>query len=230
MTEKALIKVVDLHKSFTTDAGTLHILKGINIEVNRGEFLSIVGASGVGKSTFLHLLGTLDRPTAGKIFYQETDTSELRNTELARFRNQKIGFVFQFHYLLPEFNAIENTMMPALISGIDRTVAEDKAFKFLDAVGLKDRLSHKPGELSGGEQQRVAIARALIMEPEFVLADEPTGNLDSKTGEEIYSLLKSLNRANGTTFVIATHNEVLASQCDRRLRMVDGIILDANKF
>ncbi|MEW6409036.1 MAG: ABC transporter ATP-binding protein [Nitrospirota bacterium] len=227
MTEKTLIKVVDLHKSFTTDAGTLHILKGINIEINRGEFLSIVGASGVGKSTFLHLLGTLDRPTAGKIFYQETDTSELRNTELARFRNQKIGFVFQFHYLLPEFNAIENTMMPSLISGINRTVAEDKAFKFLDAVGLKDRLTHKPGELSGGEQQRVAVARALIMEPEVILADEPTGNLDSKTGKEIYSLLKSLNRTNGTTFVIATHNEVLASQCDRRLKMVDGIIIDA---
>ena len=186
--------------------------------------IAIIGASGVGKSTLLHIIGTLDRPTEGKVLFDGNDIFKLDSEELARFRNKKIGFVFQFHHLLPEFTALENTMMPALINRTDKAEAEDIAKKLLKEVGLGERLNHKPGKLSGGEQQRVAVARALVLSPELVLADEPTGNLDTHTGEEIHSLLREINKTKGTTFILVTHNEKLASRADRIVKMVDGRI------
>jgi len=217
-----LISVRGLRKSYTTEAGKLDVLKGIDLDIKKGDMVSVVGASGVGKSTLLHIVGTLDRPTSGEVLFNGTDVFGLNEMELARFRNQRIGFVFQFHHLLPEFSAIENVMMPALISGMSRNVAEERAVELLAELGLSGRLKHRPGELSGGEQQRVAVARALIMEPELVLADEPTGNLDTKTGKELFELLRRLNRERGITFLVVTHNESLASECSLTLRMVDG--------
>lgn len=218
-----IIKVSNLHKSFKTQAGELQILKGIDLELERATMSAIMGASGVGKSTLLHMLGALDRPTSGTVSYDDMDVSSLGEAELSAFRNKTIGFVFQFHHLLPEFTALENTMMPILINGtMNRAQAEKKAASLLEEVGLGDRLTHRPGELSGGEQQRVAVARALIMEPAVVLADEPTGNLDTRTGEELFHLLERLNKARGITFVIVTHNEALSAQCHRVIEMVDG--------
>ncbi len=183
-----------------------------------------MGPSGVGKSTLLHILGALDRPTSGKLLYEGSDVFELNNDALAGFRSREIGFIFQFHHLLPEFNAVENTIMPALISGISYKEAIGKAEHILDDVGLSGRLLHKPGELSGGEQQRVAVARALMLDPKVVLADEPTGNLDTRTGDELFDLLSELNKK-GITFIIVTHNESLSSQCRRIIRMKDGRII-----
>jgi len=203
-------------------AGPLHVLKGINLEIFKGEIIAIVGDSGVGKSTFLHILGALDRPTSGKVFYDDLDIFQQGDDALAEFRNRKIGFIFQFHHLLPEFTALENTMMPALIQGMNLNDASNKAKGLLKEVGLGDRLFHRPGELSGGEQQRVAVARALMVGPSVILADEPTGNLDTKTGEAVYKLLKNLNREKGITLVVVTHNERLTYHCDRVARMVDG--------
>lgn len=220
----SLIKVLDIRKSFPASPGPLQVLKGINLEIFKGEIIAIVGASGVGKSTFLHILGALDRPTSGKVFYNDLDIFEQGDDALAEFRNRKIGFIFQFHHLLPEFTALENTMMPALIQGISRDVASSRAEELLKEVGLGGRLFHRPGELSGGEQQRVAVARALMVGPSVILADEPTGNLDTKTGEAVYELLKNLNREKGITLVLVTHNERLAYDCDRVARMVDGKI------
>jgi lipoprotein-releasing system ATP-binding protein len=173
----------------------------------------------------LHILGAIDSPTTGNVFYEDRDVSSLKNDTLSDFRNKTIGFVFQFHHLLPEFNAIENTMMPALIAGINRSEAYKKAEAILGEVGLSGRLLHKPGELSGGEQQRVAVARALILEPRVVLADEPTGNLDTQTGEDLFKLLIELNNKKGITFIIVTHNESLASRCKRVIKMLDGKIV-----
>ena len=218
------IKIEGLHKSFIIDSTTLQVVKGIDMEIKKGEMIAIIGASGVGKSTLLHIIGTLDRPTEGKVLFDGNDIFKLDSEELARFRNKKIGFVFQFHHLLPEFTALENTMMPALINRTDKAEAEDIAKKLLKEVGLGERLNHKPGKLSGGEQQRVAIARALVLSPELVLADEPTGNLDTHTGEEIHSLLREINKTKGTTFILVTHNEKLASRADRIVKMVDGRI------
>jgi len=216
-----MIRVTDIHKTFHTPQ-TIDILRGIDLEIQSSELLCIIGASGVGKSTFLHILGTLDRPTRGSVLFDETDIFRLSDHKLAEFRNQKIGYIFQFHHLLPEFTALENIMMPALISGMRHNDAAGLAMSLLEEVGLAQRHKHRPGELSGGEQQRVAVARALILEPKLVLADEPTGNLDTHTGEEVFSLIKDLNKQRGITFVLVTHNEKLTAQADRIVRMVDG--------
>ncbi len=200
----------------------LHVLDGLDLEIRKGEVLAVVGASGVGKSTFLHILGALDRPTSGKILYGNVDVFGLDANQLARFRNEHVGFVFQFHHLLPEFSALENVMMPALIRKIDRKEAGEMAARILGDVGLGSRLHHRPGELSGGEQQRVAVARALMLGPDVVLADEPTGNLDTHTGEAVHDLLLSINKQRGITFVIVTHNDKLAVRADRVLRMTEG--------
>jgi lipoprotein-releasing system ATP-binding protein len=219
-----MIKVTDLHKSFPIGDKELAVLKGIHLEIPRGEMLTIVGASGVGKSTFLHILGTLERPTTGQVLFDGVDLFKKSDAELAGFRNRRIGFVFQFHHLLPEFTALENAAMPGMISGMGRGKAFHMAHRLLAEVGLEGRLHHKPGEMSGGEQQRVAVVRALLMEPTLVLADEPTGNLDSATGEEVFRLLKDLNQRKGITFVIVTHNEKLAAQSHRIVTMIDGRI------
>ena len=216
------LQVRDLRKSFRMGAEELHILKGVNLSVRRGELLAIAGPSGVGKSTLLHILGGLDRPTAGEVYYEGVEISRLPEGELAAFRNQTVGFVFQFHHLLPEFTALENTMMPALIGRQPLVRAQEAAKGILQRVGLAERLAHRPGELSGGEQQRVAIARALALSPDVLLADEPTGNLDSKTGEAIFDLLRELNQEQGLTVVLVTHNEWFARRTDRLLRMADG--------
>src|SRR5262249_23003814 len=188
--------------------------------------LAVLGSSGVGKSTFLHVLGTLDTPTAGAILYDGSEVTRMTAAGLADFRNRTIGFVFQFHHLLPEFTAEENCAMPALIAGVPRAEALLRATRLLERVGLGRRLTHRPGELSGGEQQRVALARALIMDPRVLLADEPTGNLDTHTGEEIHRLLVELNRERGMTMLVVTHNTDLASRMPRRVRMVDGLLED----
>jgi lipoprotein-releasing system ATP-binding protein len=232
---KALIETTQLKKSFTTDAGDLHVLKGIDLSINEGEMVSIVGASGVGKSTLLYILGALDRPTSGEVFFDEIDIFSLNEDSLAAFRNETVGFVFQFHHLLPEFTALENVMMPGLILRSRKSSAKGgrsqykeiykKAERLLDEMGLSDRKGHRPGELSGGEQQRVAVARALLLEPKIVLGDEPTGNLDTGTGDELFNLLVELNKEKGITFIIVTHNESLSKRCHRTLRMIDGKII-----
>ena len=214
----------NLHRSYSLDGKELNILRGIDITILQGEMISIMGASGVGKSTLLNILGTLDRPTTGEVIFSGINICEKSDMELASFRNSKIGFIFQFHHLLPEFTAFENVMMPAIIHKKDRRRAMQTAEELLAKVGLQDRMKHRPGELSGGEQQRVAIARALINTPEIILADEPTGNLDTHTGEEIFELLKKINQESNTTFIVVTHNEKLALQTDRILKMVDGRI------
>ncbi|MBM4338311.1 MAG: ABC transporter ATP-binding protein [Deltaproteobacteria bacterium] len=219
---KEFIQVQHLFKSFGNGAKKVEVLRGIDLTFSRGEKAAIVGASGVGKTTLLHILGTLDRPTAGKVLYEGKDIFTLNEKDLALFRNREIGFVFQFHHLLPEFTALENTIMPCLIQGMSTKEATLRAEAILTLVGLKDRLSHKPGELSGGEQQRVAVARALVLEPKILLADEPTGNLDSKTGESVFALLHELNRLKNVTIIIVTHNPNLAAQMPRQVILTDG--------
>ncbi len=219
-----LLRAEGIRKVFLTEAGPLEVLKGIDLEIQEGEMVAVVGASGAGKSTLLHILGTIDRPTSGRVTFLGRDVFSLDDRALAEFRNRSVGFVFQFHHLLPEFTALENVMMPALISGIPWQEAADRATRLLVAVGLKDRLSHRPGELSGGEQQRVAVARALVMEPPLVLADEPTGNLDTSTGMELLGLLQRFNRESGTTFLIVTHNPEISRACQRVFTMRDGML------
>ena len=219
---KELIQVQQLYKCFGNGAKRVEVLKGIDLTFLQSEKAAIVGASGVGKTTLLHILGTLDRPTSGKVLYQGKDVFAMNEKEVALFRNREIGFVFQFHHLLPEFDALENTMMPCLIQGIPRKEAASRAESILTLVGLKDRLSHKPGELSGGEQQRVAVARALVLEPKVLLADEPTGNLDTKTGESVFDLLQSLNQIKGVMLIVVTHNLKLADRLPRQIHLVDG--------
>ncbi len=223
-----LIRIKDLHKSFTSGDAELPVLEGINLDIEQYKMLAIIGASGVGKSTFLHLLGALDHPTSGHIYYQDEDIYAWDDKRLATFRNQTLGFIFQFHHLLPEFTALENVMMPLLIHKLAKDKALLKANKLLTEVGLQKRTTHRPGELSGGEQQRVAIARALVNDPQLVLADEPTGNLDSKTGDEVYHLLQELNKRKKITLIYVTHNESLARRADRIIRLVDGKIAQAS--
>ena len=219
---KELIQVQKLFKSYGNGTKRVEVLKGVDLTFSQNEKAAIVGASGVGKTTLLHVLGTLDRPTSGKILYEGKDIYTLNAKNLSLFRNRKIGFVFQFHHLLPEFNALENTMMPCLIQGIPKEESVSRAEAILTLVGLKERLSHKPGELSGGEQQRVAVARALVLEPKVLLADEPTGNLDTKTGESVFDLLQELNQIKGVTLIVVTHNLRLAEKLSRQIQLIDG--------
>jgi lipoprotein-releasing system ATP-binding protein len=219
---KGLIEVQKIFKSYGNGTKRVEVLKGVDLTFDRGEKAAIVGASGVGKTTLLHVLGTLDRPTAGKVFFEGKDIYTLNEKDLAFFRNREIGFVFQFHHLLPEFNALENTMMPCLIQGMSKEEAISRAEAILTLVGLNERFSHKPGELSGGEQQRVAVARALVLEPKVLLADEPTGNLDTKTGESVFDLLQEMNRIRGVTLVVVTHNLKLAEKLSRQIQLIDG--------
>ncbi len=222
----AHVVVRDLSKAFLHGGRTLSVLRGVNFELRPGEIASVVGASGAGKSTLLHVLGTIDLPTAGSIHFDGADVTRLGAAALADFRNRQIGFVFQFHHLLPEFTALENVMMPGLILRLPRAECVARARQMLSRLGLADRLTHRPGELSGGEQQRVALARALLLQPRLLLADEPTGNLDTKTGREMHQLFFELNRELGMTLLIVTHNPELAAQTGRRLRMVDGLLVE----
>ncbi len=217
-----MIKVENIHKSY----GSLKVLKGIDLFIEHGEIISIVGASGAGKSTLLHIIGTIDIPEKGSIFINDTNISGLSDKRLSVFRNKEIGFVFQFHHLLPEFTALENICIPSFIAGKGKKEAENEAVKLLDIMGLSDRCSHKPSELSGGEQQRVAVARALINKPSVILADEPSGNLDSKSSIELHELFFQLRDMYKQTFIIVTHNKELADMADRKLEIKDGIISD----
>jgi lipoprotein-releasing system ATP-binding protein len=216
------MEVQQIFKTYGNGAKQVEVLKGIDLTFFKGERAAIVGASGVGKTTLLHILGTLDRPTSGKVVYEGKDIYALNEKELALFRNREIGFVFQFHHLLPEFNALENTMMPCLIRGMSKKEGASQAESILSLVGLKNRLTHKPGELSGGEQQRVAVARALVLDRKLLLADEPTGNLDTKTGEAVFDLLQELNQIKGVTLIVVTHNLKLAARLSRQIHLVDG--------
>jgi lipoprotein-releasing system ATP-binding protein len=223
--QSPFIQVQGLHKVFKKGRATIHALTGIDLTVQQGEMMVIVGASGAGKTTLLHILGTLDRPSQGAVFYHGENVFARSEGALAAWRNRAIGFVFQFYNLLPEFNALENTMLPALIQGMSRVRAREQAEEILEEVGLKDRIWHKPGELSGGEQQRVAVARALVLHPTLLLADEPTGNLDSETGERIIKLIFSLNQAKGVTLIVVTHNEALAQRFPRKIALADGKVV-----
>ena len=220
-----MIDVVDLYKSFPMGGRELVVLHNINLHIQRGELIAIVGASGAGKSTLLQILGTLDRPTKGTVSFDGQALFQFNEQQQADFRNKRVGFVFQFHHLLPEFTALENACLPAMIEHRDLAAVAGEATKLLTEVGLGDRLQHKPGELSGGEQQRVSVARALMQQPDLVLADEPTGNLDTHTGDALFALLRQLNRSRGTTFVIVTHNDKLSAQADRIVSMQDGMIV-----
>lgn len=215
-----MIKLEGITKSF----GSLQVLKGIDLEINRGEIVSIVGPSGAGKTTLLQIMGTLDEPDAGTVQIDGTVVSRMKEKELSAFRNKNIGFVFQFHQLLPEFTALENVMIPAFIAGVSSKEANDRVMKILDFMGLVDRASHKPNELSGGEKQRVAVARALINDPAVILADEPSGSLDTHNKEDLHQLFFNLRDRLGQTFVIVTHDEGLAKITDRTVQMVDGMI------
>ena len=219
-----MIKLKQLSKTFIKDGNRIDVLKGLDLEIQKGESLAVVGVSGSGKSTLIHILGTLDHPTSGVLLFEEKNVFEWPEKKLAAFRNERIGFVFQFHNLLPEFSSLENTMMPALIHGLSKSEARKRAEAILNDLGLRDRVTHKPGELSGGEQQRVAVARALIMEPEILLADEPTGNLDSETGSRIGDILVQLNKTRQITLVIVTHNPLMAKKMSRRIGLQDGKI------
>ena len=220
-----LIEAVGLSKSFQNEGNRIDILKDTAFHLSTGETLAVVGASGIGKSTFLHVIGTLEKPDAGALMFRGEDICRLDALALARLRNEAIGFVFQFHHLLPEFSALENTMMPALIRGTNKTVAGGAAEQILVRVGLKDRLNHRVAKLSGGEQQRVALARALVMNPQVLLADEPTGNLDRKNSDQVHELLMELNREFGMAVVVVTHNAELASFMAKRVTILDGKVL-----
>ncbi len=215
-----MISLSDIRKSFDR----LEVLRGVSLDVEAGEVMSVVGPSGAGKTTLLHIMGTLDRPDSGKVSYDGRDLSGLSSNELARFRNSSVGFVFQFHQLLPEFSMIENVAMPALIGGMRRKEAFARASELIDYLGLAERAAHRPSQLSGGERQRAAVARALVNRPSVVLADEPSGSLDSHNRKELHRLFFELRRDMGQTFVIVTHDEGLAADCDRVVRMTDGII------
>lgn len=221
-----LVRIIDMEKEFAMGSRVLQVLRGVNLTLREGEMAGIIGASGAGKSTLLHCLGTLDLPTRGEILFGDVDVVQLPPAELARFRNRTIGFVFQFHHLLAEFSAQENVMMPGLIAAMPIKELKARAQELLERVGLKERMAHRPGELSGGEQQRVAIARALLMRPKILLADEPTGNLDTQTSAEVYELLCQLNADEGLTTLTVTHSLELAAQMPRTIKMADGVILE----
>ena len=216
-----MIEVRDIKKQY----GELPILKGISFQVKKGEIISIVGSSGAGKTTLLQILGTLDKPSSGSFSIDGIDPFQLSQKELARFRNKHIGFVFQFHQLLPEFNALENIMIPAMIGGDSKKTAQQKAAALLEQVGLSDRAKHRPNELSGGEQQRIAVCRALVNQPKIVFADEPSGNLDSKNADELHDLFFSLREKLNQTFIIVTHNPMLAQRADRTITLQDGMMV-----
>jgi lipoprotein-releasing system ATP-binding protein len=216
-----LIRATGLSKAYG-DGRRIDVLVDLDLEVGAGETVAIIGQSGVGKSTLLHILGTLDRPTAGQVLFDGADIFALNEREQATFRNREVGFIFQFHHLLPDFTAVENVMMPALIRGVSAAEAEGRARTVLEQVGLGERLTHKPGELSGGEQQRVAVARAVALSPRVILADEPTGNLDPTTGAEVHTVLMDLNRQHNITLVIVTHNDGLSGLVHRTLRLQNG--------
>jgi len=220
--DKPLVVAKDVKKSFQHMGRTLEVLRGIDITINEGEMVGIVGQSGAGKSTFLHCIGTLDIVTSGSLKIAGEELTSMSGSRLADLRNRTIGFVFQFHHLLPEFNALENVIMPGMIQGMPRKEVEQRAMTLLEEVGLKDRVLHRPGELSGGEQQRVALARALVLEPKLLLADEPTGNLDSRTSEQIHQLFYNVNERRNTTIVIVTHNAALAGSMPRVVTLRDG--------
>ncbi len=220
----SLLQVSGLCKSYRMGNDTVQVLKGIDLEIAPGSTTALVGASGAGKSTLLHILGALDRPNSGAIVYKGHDLFSKTDRELADFRSQNVGFVFQFHHLLPEFTALENVMMPALIARRESRQADQYARTLLEEVGLGHRLQHRPGELSGGEQQRVAIARALVMEPELLLADEPTGNLDARTSGAIHDLLSRIQKQTGVSMVVVTHNERIAAGMERVVHMLDGLV------
>jgi lipoprotein-releasing system ATP-binding protein len=222
MSEPWLFEVRDLWKGYSNGTRDVEVLRGVDLFLRQGETVAVTGPSGVGKSTLLHILGLLDRPSKGSLFLSGMDLLNIPDNDRAKVRNKRIGFVFQFFQLLPEFTAVENIMMPGLIAGERRSVLKSNALEMLDKMGLSHRTSHRPGELSGGEQQRVAIARALIMKPDVVLADEPTGNLDPDTGAEIEELLTKLNSLHNTTLIVVTHKESLAKNMDRRVTLVGG--------
>jgi len=222
----SVLECRDVKKSFVMGSKTLEVLKGIDLTLRLGEITSILGISGSGKSTLLSILGTLDKPNSGSVILEGTEVSSFNESDLASIRNRKIGFVFQFHYLLPEFTALENAAMPRLILNRPRQDAFQKAESLLAEVGLQDRLDHKPNELSGGELQRVAVARALVNDPVLVLADEPTGNLDRMNGDAVYELMLSMSRKTGKTFLVVTHNESIAEKTDKILTLADGKIVE----
>ncbi|HEY0058433.1 MAG TPA: ABC transporter ATP-binding protein [Flavisolibacter sp.] len=217
----AVVTATGIHKKY----GIVEVLKGVDVEIQKGEIVSIVGSSGAGKSTLLHILGTLDKPDRGGVFLNGTEVTALPPKKLAQFRNRHIGFVFQFHHLLPEFSALENVCIPGWIAGTKKSSVKTRAVELLELLGLKDRLEHKPGTMSGGEQQRVAVARALINNPDVVFADEPTGNLDSANAQELHHLFFDLRKNFSQTFLIVTHNEELAQLSDRIIHMKDGVVV-----
>ncbi len=224
----SLVLARDLKKSYLSSGSKIDILKAVDLTLMAGETVAIVGASGIGKSTLLQILGTLDQPDSGNLWFQRKNIFKLNPLQLASFRNSSIGFVFQFHHLLPEFTALENAMMPGLIKGLSKSISINLAEKILVRVGLKSRLQHPVTKLSGGEQQRVALARALVLKPPLLLADEPTGNLDQKNSEQVHELLMELNRELNMTMVVVTHNMKLASYMDRRVTILDGKLAEAN--
>ena len=224
--QELLLDISDLHKEFIHRDKRIQVLKGLDLQIMQGEMCAVVGASGAGKSTFLHVVGTLDTPTSGQILCRGKNITRFPQKALSDFRNRTIGFVFQFHHLLPEFTALENTMMPGMIQRMNHDEIELRAKNILEEVGLSHRLTHKPGELSGGEQQRVALARALVMEPALILADEPTGNLDRETSDGIHDLFFSMNRRYNTTMLLVTHNRDLAARMPRTLMLEDGKVHD----
>jgi lipoprotein-releasing system ATP-binding protein len=222
------LEVVDVFKSYFLNGKRIDVLRGVSVQIQQGELVSLIGASGSGKSTFLHVVGTLDLPATGRMLFRGKSVFDMKDGEVAEFRNRSIGFVFQSHYLLPEFTAAENVAMPALIARHDPKPTMKRARELLERVGLGERSDHRPGELSGGESQRVALARALMLKPDLLLADEPTGNLDPSTGEGIHALLREVNRDLGVTAVVVTHNELLAKSMPRRLRLKDGAVVNAD--
>ncbi len=226
MENEPLLRVEGLTKHFSLGERTLEVLRGVNLEVERGESLAILGRSGSGKSTLLHLLGALDHPTSGSVCVHGDDLFRRDPAQLARFRNETLGFVFQFHHLLPEFSALENVMMPGLLRGLRQAEMRERAAAILSEVGMDDRLQHRVGKLSGGERQRVAVARALVLDPQLVLADEPTGNLDPETGDRVAELLLGLNRSRETALVVVTHSEELAARLGRRAEMHAGRLIE----
>ena len=225
-----LLQAVQLEKRYVDGPAVVQVLSGLELEIEPGERVAIVGESGVGKSTLLHLLGTLDQPTGGRLLFEGEDVFARPAAELAHFRNREIGFVFQFHHLLGDFTALENVMLPCLIGGRPHGATRARALELLDRVGLRERVDHRPGQLSGGEQQRVAVARALAQRPRLLLADEPTGNLDPSTGEEVQQLMLELNQENGAALIVATHNERLAAAMGRMLRLAEGRLRETEVF
>jgi lipoprotein-releasing system ATP-binding protein len=226
MNKEVLLRCTGVTKTYRKDGGNVEVLRGVDLLVNEGETLAILGSSGAGKSTLLHVLGTLEPPTNGEVLYYGQNVARFNSDKVSRFRNREIGFVFQFHYLLQEFTALENVLMPALIAGEDRPKYEERARALLTEVGLGHRLTHRPAELSGGEQQRVALARALVMSPRILLADEPTGNLDSLNAHKIRDLFLQLSKERGVTIMLVTHDEEIAKDFGRHLWMKDGVIAD----